>query len=216
MSDTMNLVNAVEEVKEKLSSKEYKEILDSAMKIHNASSNNNDRNNLDVHAGIHEVYVEALHTIMEGIGGYSMRGFMSAARPSRVPGLVENMVSDIEELHKHKKLYLARQDWYYSYVSGYVDTFDFEGLIEEAKIDDTHLRALYYIYLYRWDEIPQEYEKRLYDLFVWYQWEDGSYDECNSSEYTDHYTIDELWDMMNKYREQHYLTYDFLEAISVY
>ena len=219
MSDTMNLVNAVEEVKEKLSSKEYKEILDSAMKIHNASSNNNDRNDLDVHAGIHEVYVEALHTIMEEIGGYSMRGFMNAAYPSRVPHLVELIVDDVKECEKQRKYLQAKQDWYDCIVGGYVDTYDLEGLIKEAENDEDEdvEKALFYLYLYRWCEIPEEYENRISKLYEWYfDDEDPDWDYSGFNDWDDTHTIDELWDEMNKYRQQHYLTYDFLEAISVY
>jgi len=207
----MNLVNAVEEVKEKLSSKEYKDILDSAMKIHNASSSNN----IDVHAEIHGVYVEALHNIMEAIGGYNMIGLRNVARPSRVPRVVEIMVDDIEQYKKENKVYQAKQDWYDGCIAGFVDTYDLEGLFKEAENDEDVEKALFYIYLYRYEEMPQEYGHRAYDLFSWDMW-GCHYGSYNQSHITESTTIDELWDKMYTCREQHYLTYDFLEAISVY
>lgn len=209
MSDTMNLVNAVEEVKDKLTSKEYKDILDNAMKIHNASSN------LDVHAGIHEVYVEGLHTIMEEIGGFSMRGFGNAALPSRVPELVETIVRDIHEQKQCGSIDKAKQDWYDSNICGWVDIYDLERLIKESSYDDTHEKALFYVYLYRWGEIPEKYEERISDLFDWDLW-GCHYGAYNDSDITDDTTINELWNMMYESRQQHYLTYDFVEAISVY
>ncbi len=224
MSDTMNLVNAVEEVKEKLSSKEYKDILDNAMKIHNNSSNNNDRNGLDVHAGIHEVYVEALHTIMEEVGGYSMRGFLNAALPSRVPRLIELIVDDVREGEKQRKYLQAKQDWYECNIPGYVNTRDIIALIKDYKEeeDDTQHRALFYLYLYRYEELDEDECEELDKLFEfdldeedpdpdeWYYHGWNDYDNYES------YTIDEVWDMMMKGKTQHYLIYDFLEEISVY
>ena len=212
MSDTMNLVNAVEEVKEKLSSKEYKDILDTTMKIHNASSN----------VDIQEIYIEGLHKIMDEIGDYNMRGYANAARPCRVPLLIDNIIDDIQSSEKIRKVLQAKEDWYDGCVSGVVDTYDLEGLIkdaenDESKTNDISESALFYIYIYRWEEIPEEYENRISKLYEWYfDDEDPDWDYSGFNDWDDTYTIDELWDIMYKHRERHYLTYDFLEEISVY
>ena len=209
----MNLVNAVEEVKEKLSSKEYKDILDSAMKIHNASSSNN----IDVHAEIHGVYVDALHKIMDAVGGFDMISYRNVSRPYRTPLVVAYMVNEIKELNVHKDVHFSKKNWYESCVRGYVDTYDIEKLIKEAEIDDTHDKALFYIYVYRFEEIPEKYEHRISKLYEWdFDDEDPDWDYYGFNDWDDTTTIDELWDMMYTCREQHYLTYDFLEAISVY
>lgn len=207
----MNLANMIEDVKEKLSDKEYKDILDTTMKIHNASSN----------VDIQETYIEGFHTIMEVIGGYSMRGFMNAALPSRVPHLVELIVDDLRESEKQRKYLQAKQDWYECNIPGYVNTRDIIALIKDyqEEEDDTQHRALFYLYLYRYEELDEDESEELENVFSWYfddedpDWDYHGYNDWDDSAQR---TIDELWDIMYKHRERHYLTYDFLEEISVY
>ena len=222
MSDTMNLANMIEDVKEKLNDKEYKDILDTTMKIHNASS--------DLSVGrVHEIYVEGLHKIMEEIGGYNWRGFANAAFPSRVPSLVDNIVDDIvrlKELQEYKKDQQEKTEWYYSWVCGHIRTdeiqeeiWTLECYIRGGLRDSTDetLRGLFYLYLYRYDEINEQESEALDNLFDWYcdDDEDDYYGFLDGQPFG-LYTIGHLWDLMYKCRQEHYLTYDFLEAISVY
>ena len=224
MSDTMNLANMIEDVKEKLNDKEYKDILDTTMKIHNASS--------DLSVGrVHEIYVEGLHKIMEEIGGYNMRGFANAAFPSRVPPLVDSIVDDIvslKELQEYKKDQQEKEQWYYSWVCGHIRTDEIQEEIwtmecylrgegpHQVDAAET-LRGLFYLYLYRYDEINEQESEALDNLFDWYcDDDDDDYYGFRDGQSFGLYTIGHLWDLMYKCRQEHYLTYDFLEAISVY
>jgi len=224
MSDTMNLANMIEDVKEKLNDKEYKDILDTTMKIHNASSS-------DLRVGrVHEIYVEGIHKIMEEIGEYNWRGFANAALPSRVPSLVDNIVEDIvrlKELQEYKTDQQEKEQWYYSWVSGHINPNEILEVIEEMEAvirgdsipynTDQTLRGLFYLYLYRYDELNEEDSEALDNLFHWYfDDEDPEWDYDGFRNWDEDYPIDYLWDLMYKCRQEHYLTYDFLEAISVY
>lgn len=106
-TETHNLINAVEDVKEKLNDQEYKTILDTTMKIHNQ-----DRSQPAVEAhGEPTPQTDVISEIMELLGGYNFRAYqriISTNEDSR-NSLFHTIKGDIISLQRHQEFVMEQR-----------------------------------------------------------------------------------------------------------
>tara|TARA_R110001606_G_scaffold207159_1_gene354860 strand:+ start:130 stop:882 length:753 start_codon:yes stop_codon:yes gene_type:complete len=108
-TETHNLINAVEDVKEKLNDQEYKTILDTTMKIHNQ-----DRSQPAVEAQREPTpQTDVISEIMELLGGYNFRAYqriISTDEDTR-NRLFHTIKGDILSLQRHKEFVEEQRDF---------------------------------------------------------------------------------------------------------
>jgi hypothetical protein len=228
-TETHNLINAVEDIKEKLSDQEYKSILDTTMKIHRESNQQAD-DELSPQA-------ELICQLMEQLGGYNFRAYhrvISTDDDTR-NGLFQQVKRDVTELQRKVEFADEKRDWLMAF-DEWIGPDQIESSIQSLKTKymswfpydkSIDCKLFYYYITGDYDDMLDDDQRELLNNWfafieddddddddIWYLELDEVYQEC--WKYENRNSIADWYYDMKTARDEHFAIANWIEEISAY